>query len=127
MRMGDVAAGKLSVESREGEPVPVRIAYVLSNEAGKVVVESSAQSGTLENIDMKNLRSGLYELKASAAVTSGSGREYSDTTTLKILLLCDTDSVLDAPVKDVIVPVKDEVNAGEHAELLFGTADVAPE
>lgn len=124
--MSDVAAVKLSVESREGEPVPVRIAYVLSNEAGKVVVESSAQSGTLENIDMKNLRSGLYELKASAAVNSGSGREYSDTTTLKILLLRDTDSVLDAPVKDVIVPVKDEVNTGEHAELLFGTADGAP-
>lgn len=29
-------------------------------------------------------------------------------------------------MKDVIVPVKDEVNAGEHAELLFGTADGAP-
>lgn len=58
-------------------------------------------------------------------MASGSGREYSDTTTLKILLLRDTDSVLDAPVKDVIVPVKDEVNAGEHAELLFGTADGA--
>ena len=54
--MSDVAAVKLSVESREGEPVPVRIAYVLSNEAGKVVVESSAQSGTLENIEKPALR-----------------------------------------------------------------------
>lgn len=107
-------------------PSPVMISYSLNDEDGKRIASGSVRDGNTENIDMKDCRSGLYVLKASASVRSDAGKEFSDTATLKILLVRDSDHVLDAPVKDLIFPLDTEVQPGDSAYVMFGTADGSP-
>ena len=122
----NTASVKLSVDSRDGVDAPVQISYCVENESGEKLSSESVPSGTVKDIDMSALASGLYSVKAKVSVRSAAGKEYKDSTTLKFILVRDSDKVLDAPVKDLISPVKTEVNAGGRAELLFGTADGAP-
>lgn len=123
---GDVASVKFALNSMDGAPAPGKISYDVRNDSGKLVLQAEAKSGTTESIDVKSFASGLYTLKAYASAKSSSGREYKDSTTLKILLVREGDNVLDAPVRNLAVPVNTEVREGEKAELLFGASDGAP-
>ena len=122
----DVASVKFTLNSMDGAPAPGKISYDVRNESGKLVLMAEAKSGATESIDVKSFASGLYTLKAYASAKSSSGREYTDSTTLKVLLVREGDSVLDAPVKNLAVPVTTEVREGGRAELLFGASDGAP-
>lgn len=122
----DVASVKFTLNSMDGAPAPGKISYDVRNDSGKLVLQAEAKSGTTESIDVKSFASGLYTLKAYASAKSSSGREYKDSTTLKILLVREGDNVLDAPVRNLAVPVNTEVREGEKAELLFGASDGAP-
>lgn len=123
---GDVASVKFALNSMDGAPAPGKISYDVRNDSGKLVLQAEAKSGTTESIDVKSFASGLYTLKAYASAKSSSGREYKDSTTLKILLVREGDNVLDAPVRNLAVPVNTEVREGGRAELLFGASDGAP-
>ena len=123
--MSDMASVVFSVDSDDGLPVPASISYSLENESGKVLFKSTAKSGVTQSIDLKELASGLYVLRASLALRSQAGKEYADSTELEILLMRETDSILDAPVENVVVPLGTEVRNGK-AEMLFGTADGEP-
>lgn len=123
---GDVASVKFALNSMDGAPAPGKISYDVRNDSGKLVLQAEAKSGTTESIDVKSFASGLYTLKAYASAKSSSGKEYKDSTTLKILLVREGDNVLDAPVRNLAVPVNTEVREGEKAELLFGASDGAP-
>lgn len=123
---GDVASVRFALNSMDGAPAPGKISYDVRNDSGKLVLQAEAKSGTTESIDVKSFASGLYTLKAYASAKSSSGREYTDSTTLKILLVREGDNVLDAPVRNLAVPVNTEVREGEKAELMFGTSDGAP-
>lgn len=122
----DVASVKFTLNSMDGAPAPGKISYDVRNDSGKLVLQAEAKSGTTESIDVKSFASGLYTLKAYASAKSSSGREYKDSTTLKILLVREGDNVLDAPVRNLAVPVNTEVRDGGRAELLFGASDGAP-
>lgn len=122
----DVASVRFALNSTDGAPAPGRISYDIMNESGKLVLRAEAKSGATESIDVKSFASGLYTLKAYASAKSSSGREYKDTTTLKVLLVRENDKVLDAPVRNLAVPVTTEVREGGRAELLFGASDGAP-
>lgn len=122
----DVASVKFTLNSMDGAPAPGKISYDVRNESGKLVIQAEVKSGTTESIDMKSFASGLYTLKAYASAKSSSGKEYKDTTTLKVLLVHDDDTAMDAPVKNLAVPVTTEVREGGRAELLFGASDGAP-
>ena len=122
----DVASVKFTLNSMDGAPAPGKISYDVRNKSGKLVLMAEAKSGATESIDMKSFASGLYTLKAYASAKSSSGKEYKDTTTLKVLLVRENDKVLNAPVKNLAVPVTTEVREGESAELLFGASDGAP-
>lgn len=122
----DVASVKFALNSMDGAPAPGKISYDVMNDSGKLVLQAEAKSGTTESIDVKSFASGLYTLKAYASAKSSSGREYKDSTTLKILLVRENDKVLDAPVRNLAVPVNTEVREGGRAELLFGASDGAP-
>lgn len=122
----DVASVKFTLNSMDGAPAPGKISYDIRNESGKLVIQAEVKSGTTESIDMKSFASGLYTLKAYASAKNSSGKEYKDTTTLKVLLVRENDKVLNAPVKNLAVPVTTEVREGESAELLFGASDGAP-
>ena len=123
--MSDVASVVFSVDSGDELPVPASISYSLENESGKVLFKSTAKSGVTQSIDLKEFASGLYVLRASLALRSQAGKEYADSTELEILLMRETDSILDAPVENVVVPFGTEVRNGK-AEMLFGTADGEP-
>lgn len=123
---GDVASVRFALNSMDGAPAPGKISYDVRNDSGKLVLQAEAKSGTTESIDVKSFASGLYTLKAYASAKSSSGREYKDSTTLKILLVREGDNVLDAPVRNLAVPVNTEVREGGLAELLFGASDGAP-
>lgn len=123
---GNVASVKFALNSMDGAPAPGKISYDVRNEDGKLVLQAEAKSGTTESIDVKSFASGLYTLKAYASAKSSSGREYTDSTTLKVLLVRENDKVLDAPVRNLAVPVNTEVREGGRAELLFGASDGAP-
>ena len=122
----DVASVKFTLNSMDGAPAPGKLLYDIRNESGKLVHQAEVKSGITENIDMKPFASGLYTLKAYASAKSSSGKEYKDTTTLKVLLVRDDDTDMDAPVKNLAVPVTTEVREGGRAELLFGASDGAP-
>lgn len=122
----DVASVKFTLNSMDGAPAPGKISYDVRNESGKLVIQAEVKSGTTESIDMKSFASGLYTLKAYASAKSSSGKEYKDTTTLKVLLVREDDTAMDAPVKNLAVPVTTEVREGGRAELLFGASDGAP-
>lgn len=123
---GDVASVKFALNSMDGAPAPGKISYDVRNDSGKLVFQAEAKSGTTESIDVKSFASGLYTLKVYASAKSSSGREYTDSTTLKVLLVREGDNVLDAPVRNLAVPVNTEVREGGRAELLFGASDGAP-
>lgn len=123
---GDVASVRFALNSMDSTPAPGKISYDVRNDSGKLVLQAEAKSGTTESIDVKSFASGLYTLKAYASAKSSSGREYTDSTTLKVLLVRENDKVLDAPVRNLAVPVNTEVREGEKAELLFGASDGAP-
>lgn len=123
---GDVASVRFALNSMDGAPAPGKISYDVRNDSGKLVLQAEAKSGTTESIDVKSFASGLYTLKAYASAKSSAGREYRDSTTLKVLLVREGDKVLDAPVQNLAVPVNTEVREGERAELLFGASDGAP-
>lgn len=123
---GDVASVRFALNSMDGAPAPGKISYDVRNDSGKLVLQAEAKSGTTESIDVKSFASGLYTLKAYASAKSSSGREYKDSTTLKVLLVRENDKVLDAPVRNLAVPVNTEVREGGRAELLFGASDGAP-
>lgn len=122
----DVASVRFALNSTDGAPAPGLISYDIMNESGKLVLGAEVKSGTTESIDMKSFASGLYTLKAYASAKSSSGKEYKDTTTLKVLLVREDDTAMDAPVKNLAVPVTTEVREGGRAELLFGASDGAP-
>ena len=122
----DVASVKFTLNSMDGAPAPGKISYDVRNESGKLVIQAEVKSGTTESIDVKSFASGLYTLKAYASAKSSSGKEYKDTTTLKVLLVREDDTAMDAPMKNLAVPVTTEVRDGGRAELLFGASDGAP-
>lgn len=123
---GNVASVKMDVLSDDGEAVPVKVKYTLLNERGTTLMSCEAASGEAENIDLKSCPSGLYTIKADAQARSQSGKEYTDSSSLRILLVNDSMTVLDAPVKDFIMPLAQQVTEGENASIWFGMADDAP-
>lgn len=123
---GNVASVKMDVLSDDGEAVPVKVKYTLLNERGTTLLSGEAASGEAENIDLKSCPSGLYTIKADAQARSQSGKEYTDSSSLRILLVNDSITVLDAPVKDFIMPFAQQVAEGENASIWFGMADDAP-
>lgn len=123
---GNVASVKMDVLSDDGEAVPVKVKYTLLNEQGTALQSGEAASGVAENIDLKSCPSGLYTIKADARARSQSGKEYTDLSSLRILLVNDSMTVLDAPVKDFIMPLGQQVTEGENASIWFGMADDAP-
>lgn len=123
---GNVASVKMDVLSDDGEAVPVKVKYTLLNEQGTTLLSGEAASGEAENIDLKSCPSGLYTIKADAQARSQSGKEYTDSSSLRILLVNDSMTVLDAPVKDFIMPLSQQVTEGENASIWFGMADDAP-
>lgn len=123
---GNVASVKMNVLSDDGEAVPVKVKYTLLNEQGTALLSGEAASGVAENIDLKSCPSGLYTIKADAQARSQSGKEYTDSSSLRILLVNDSMTVLDAPVKDFIMPLGQQVTEGENASIWFGMADDAP-
>lgn len=123
---GNVASVKMDVLSDDGEAVPVKVKYTLLNEHGTALLSGEAASGVAENIDLKSCPSGLYTIKADAQARSQSGKEYTDSSSLRILLVNDSMTVLDAPVKDFIMPLGQQVTEGENASIWFGMADDAP-
>lgn len=123
---GNVASVKMDVLSDDGEAVPVKVKYTLLNEQGTALQSGEAASGVAENIDLKSCPSGLYTVKADAQARSQSGKEYTDSSSLRILLVNDSMTVLDAPVKDFIMPLGQQVTEGENASIWFGMADDAP-
>lgn len=123
---GNVASVKMDVLSDDGEAVPVKVKYTLLNEQGTALLSGEAASGVAENIDLKSCPSGLYTIKADAQARSQSGKEYTDSSSLRILLVNDSMTVLDAPVKDFIMPLGQQVTEGENASIWFGMADDAP-
>lgn len=123
---GNVASVKMDVLSDDGEAVPVKVKYTLLNERGTTLLSGEAASGEAENIDLKSCPSGLYTIKADAQARSQSGKEYTDSSSLRILLVNDSMTVLDAPVKDFIMPLAQQVTEGENASIWFGMADDAP-
>lgn len=123
---GNVASVKMDVLSDDGEAVPVKVKYTLLNERGTTLLSGEAASGVAENIDLKSCPSGLYTIKADAQARSQSGKEYTDSSSLRILLVNDPMTVLDAPVKDFIMPFAQQVTEGENASIWFGMADDAP-
>lgn len=123
---GNVASVKMNVLSDDGEAVPVKVKYTLLNEHGTALQSGEAASGVAENIDLKSCPSGLYTIKADAQARSQSGKEYTDSSSLRILLVNDSMTVLDAPVKDFIMPLGQQVTEGENASIWFGMADDAP-
>lgn len=123
---GNVASVKMDVLSDDGEAVPVKVKYTLLNERGTTLQSGEAASGVAENIDLKSCPSGLYTVKAEAQARSQSGKEYTDSSSLRILLVNDSMTVLDAPVKDFIMPLAQQVTEGENASIWFGMADDAP-
>lgn len=123
---GNVASVKMDVLSDDGEAVPVKVKYTLLNEHGTALQSGEAASGVAENIDLKSCPSGLYTIKAEAQARSQSGKEYTDSSSLRILLVNDSMTVLDAPVKDFIMPLAQQVTEGESASIWFGMADDAP-
>lgn len=123
---GNVASVKMDVLSDDGEAVPVKVKYTLLNEQGTALLSGEAASGEAEDIDLKSCPSGLYTIKADAQARSQSGKEYTDSSSLRILLVNDSMTVLDAPVKDFIMPLGQQVTEGENASIWFGMADDAP-
>lgn len=123
---GNVASVKMDVLSDDGEAVPVKVKYTLLNERGTTLLSGEAASGEEENIDLKSCPSGLYTIKADAQARSQSGKEYTDSSSLRILLVNDSMTVLDAPVKDFIMPFAQQVTEGENASIWLGMADDAP-
>lgn len=123
---GNVASVKMNVLSDDGEAVPVKVKYTLLNERGTTLLSGEAASGEAEDIDLKSCPSGLYTIKADAQARSQSGKEYTDSSSLRILLVNDSMTVLDAPVKDFIMPLAQQVTEGENASIWFGMADDAP-
>lgn len=123
---GNVASVRMDVLSDDGEAVPVKVKYTLQNERGTTLLSGEAASGEAENIDLKSCPSGLYTIKADAQARSQSGKEYTDSSSLRILLVNDSITVLDAPVKDFIMPFAQQVAEGENASIWFGMADDAP-
>lgn len=123
---GNVASVRMDVLSDDGEAVPVKVKYTLLNEHGTALMNGEAASGVAENIDLKSCPSGLYTIKADAQARSQSGKEYTDSSSLRILLVNDSMTVLDAPVKDFIMPLGQQVTEGENASIWFGMADDAP-
>lgn len=123
---GNVASVKMDVLSDDGEAVPVKVKYTLLNEHGTALLSGEAASGVAENIGLKSCPSGLYTIKADAQARSQSGKEYTDSSSLRILLVNDSMTVLDAPVKDFIMPLAQQVTEGENASIWFGMADDAP-
>lgn len=123
---GNVASVRMDVLSDDGEAVPVKVKYTLQNERGTTLLGGEAASGEAENIDLKSCPSGLYTIKADAQARSQSGKEYTDSSSLRILLVNDSMTVLDAPVKDFIMPLAQQVTEGENASIWFGMADDAP-
>lgn len=123
---GNVASVKMNVLFDDGEAVPVKVKYTLLNEQGTALLSGEAASGVAENIDFKSCPSGLYTIKADAQARSQSGKEYTDSSSLRILLVNDSITVLDAPVKDFVMPLEQQVTEGENASIWFGMADDAP-
>ena len=123
---GNVASVRMDVLSDDGEAVPVKVKYTLQNEQGTALLSGEAASGVAENIDLKSCPSGLYTIKADAQARSQSGKEYTDSSSLRILIVNDSMTVLDAPVKDFIMPLAQQVTEGENASIWFGMADDAP-
>lgn len=123
---GNTARVSLKIASPDGVPAPVGIAYMLENEAGENLVAESAESGSEVELDFSSYPSGLYKFIAKTECKSASGKEYSDSTVLKLVYIKAEDKVLNAPVKDFFKVDDSEITDNENIEVLIGNADGHP-
>ncbi|MGM9740243.1 MAG: MG2 domain-containing protein [Candidatus Cryptobacteroides sp.] len=105
---------------------PVNVAYSVENEKEKVVLSGNVLTGETVALDLSGLASGLYRITGEARMESASGKEYSDTVDMSLLLVRPGDNAIDAPVAEVIAVDKTDIGEGEDMELLIGNADGSP-
>ena len=117
---GDTLQAEMRVDDSNGNRVDVPLGWRLLAEDGSVLRQGKAASGEVVSIDLSGIPSGLFTLKASAAV-----KETQDESECKVLKVKPSDTVLDAPLRRVFIAGKTEVEDGGKIRLQVGTADGA--
>ena len=123
---GDAAKLKLTVSSPDDIPVPIGIDYELSDEKGRILLKSKAQSGMDFSMDMSGHKSGIYLLTASASVRTAAGKDCSAKKSMTLIYVREDDKGLDAPISDFMRLMTNEVAEGEDIRFQIGNADGAP-
>lgn len=109
---GDVARVKFNVKKHDD----LAIAWTVMRDGGKVC-SGTAKAGEVLNIPLQG-PSGEYILSAEVSARSEGGKMISESRTINILKLKETDSVLDAGVESVFRKVE-----SDDIAFQFGAAD----
>lgn len=109
---------ELYVTDSDGDRVPGKIDYKLVKEDESVILEGSASSGDMVELDFSSLPDALYYLRASSEIP---GRKVKDDN--YCIILKQEGGIIDAPVRRLFVPGETEVAPGEDISVFFGSAD----
>lgn len=121
---GDNARISLKVANPDGGTVPVDVRYALADCSGKRLMESSAASGSVVDIDLSSYASGVYRFIAECSAVNSAGVAFSDSTRIDLMYLKESGTVLDAPVKDFLMVPETEVT--DSIRIVAGNADGHP-
>lgn len=97
----------LTLMRNDGRAAEGSVSYEILS-AGRVVASGVAASGTVAEIDFRNLPSGKYRLVANASATDGYGRECEADRALLILKVSDADRTMNAAVENMIRVLPDD-------------------
>ena len=105
--------------------LPVEVEYSLKDAAGGEVVSGKALSGKM--LEMAIPKPGLYRLEAKASAKKQNGAEVTDKSTTVLIRIDDSDTALQADVRNVFKLTAGcadgKVRTGEEIGLMFGAGD----
>ncbi len=118
---GNEAKFKLSVNTPNGESVPLDIRYVIEDSKGKTVFEGTASSGKAFTVDMKALPSDVYIIHAYA-ILEKNGKKMADNSDLAFLLLREGADTMPVSMKYMLRSGKTSLNEGEDIVVAVGSS-----
>lgn len=115
---------RLSVNTPNGDPVPLAIRYDVVNSDNETVLQGTSRSGEMISLDMRSLPSGLYQLRAHAVLVKN-GKEMGANNEMAFLLLREGASSLPAPVDYMLRSGKTDLKEGDEIVVAVGST-IAP-
>ncbi|MCI1640596.1 MAG: MG2 domain-containing protein [Bacteroidales bacterium] len=114
---------RFAVMNSGSDIVHAYVKYTVTDNEGNVIFSGKVASGSDRAFDFSGYPQGVYKLKASASVRNSSGKVRKAFSGYDMVKVNDSDTVLNAPVKNFFRAISPEENTDGRIKVMFGSSD----